>query len=176
MSDRVYIFDTTLRMGTIAGLQHDGTGKTAMARKLVELAWTFWKQDSRLRQRGFRVGRRGEPEFPGRSAALARCCTMDVERAANRGTRQRPRIHTFIATSPIHLKYKLKKTRSRCWKRPWRQWNWPRHVDDVEFPGRRGAHGTGVSGKDFEGVVAAGARTVNIPDTVGYSTPKNMGY
>ena len=113
MSDRVYIFDTTLRDGEQSpGCSMTVPEKLRMAAKLVELGVD-------ILEAGFPIASEGDfeavsavgAEFPrARVAALARCCTLDVERAAKSpGTRRRPRIHTFIATSEIHLKYKLKK-------------------------------------------------------------------
>ena len=107
-------------------------------------------------------------------AALARSCTLDVERAARALEQARkPRIHTFIATSDIHLKYKLKKSRQQVLEEA---------VAAVELA-RRYCAGVEFSAEDATrtdpdyleqvslAVVAAGARTVNLPDTVGYSTP-----
>ncbi len=114
-------------------------------------------------------------EFPWMQvAALARACTTDVERAAQSLKHaRRPRIHTFIATSDIHLKYKLKKSREQVLEEAVAAVELARgYVDDVEFSAEDGAR----TDPDFletisKAVVAAGARTVNIPDTVGYSTP-----
>ncbi len=92
-------------------------------------------------------------------------------------TARRPRIHTFIATSDIHLKYKLKKSQQQVLDEAVAAVELARrHVDDVEFSAEDGAR----TEPDFlekvsRAVVAAGARTVNIPDTVGYSTPKEYG-
>jgi 2-isopropylmalate synthase len=101
-----------------------------------------------------------------------------VERAAKALTHaKRPRIHTFIATSEIHLKYKLKKSEQQVLEEAVAAVELARrHVDDVEFSAEDGAR----TEPDFlekisKAVVAAGARTVNIPDTVGYSTPKEYG-
>ena len=86
---------------------------------------------------------------------------------------RRPRIHTFIATSDIHLKYKLKKSRQQVLEEAVAAVELARqYVDDVEFSAEDGAR----TDPDFleqisRAVVAAGARTVNIPDTVGYSAP-----
>jgi 2-isopropylmalate synthase len=107
-------------------------------------------------------------------AALGRCATKDIERAAKALEHaKRPRIHTFIATSDIHLKYKLKKSRQQVLDDAVAAVELARtHVDDVEFSAEDGAR----TDPDYleqvsRAVVAAGARTVNIPDTVGYSTP-----
>jgi len=118
-------------------------------------------------------------EFPwAQVAGLARCCTLDVERAAKALEHaKRPRIHTFIATSEIHLKYKLRKTQEQVLEEAVAAVELARrHVDDVEFSAEDGAR----TEPDFlekvsKAVVAAGARTVNIPDTVGYSAPKEYG-
>jgi 2-isopropylmalate synthase len=115
-------------------------------------------------------------EFPWANvAALARCCTLDVERAAKALEHaKRPRIHTFIATSDIHLKYKLKKTQEQVLNEAVAAVELARrHVDDVEFSAEDGARtDPEFLEKVSLAVVAAGARTVNIPDTVGYSSPK----
>jgi 2-isopropylmalate synthase len=107
-------------------------------------------------------------------AALARSSTGDVERAAaSLQKAKRPRIHTFIATSDIHLKYKLKKSRQQVLEDACAAVELARkYVDDVEFSAEDGAR----TDPDYleeiaRAVVACGARTVNIPDTVGYSVP-----
>src|SRR6266404_8536728 len=109
MSNRVYIFDTTLRDGEQSpGCSMTVPEKLRMARKLVELGVD-------ILEAGFPIASEGDfeavdaisREFPWMHvAALARACTGDIERAAGslRHAR-RPRIHTFIATSDIHLKY-----------------------------------------------------------------------
>src|SRR5215472_6885382 len=177
VSDRVYIFDTTLRDGEQSpGCSMTVPEKLAMARKLVELGVD-------ILEAGFPVASDGDfdavdavsREFPWASvAALARCCTLDVERAAKSlAHARRPRIHAFIATSDIHLQYKLKRTREQVLEDAVAAVELARrHVDDVEFSAEDGAR----TDPDFleqisRAVVAAGARTVNIPDTVGYSTP-----
>ena len=111
-------------------------------------------------------------------ASLARCATGDIERAAQSLEHaKRPRIHTFIATSDIHLKHKLKKSRRQVLDDAVAAVALARtYVDDVEFSAEDGAR----TDPDYleeisKAVVAAGARTVNIPDTVGYSTPDEYG-
>ena len=177
MSDRVYIFDTTLRDGEQSpGCSMTVPEKVRMARKLVELGVD-------ILEAGFPIASEGDfdavdaisREFPwAQVAALGRACTIDVERAAQslRHAR-RPRIHTFIATSDIHLHYKLKKSRQQVLDEAVAAVELARHyVDDVEFSAEDGAR----TDPDYleqisRAVVAAGARTVNIPDTVGYSVP-----
>ena len=145
MSDRVFIFDTTLRDGEQSpGCSMTVPEKLRMARKLVELGVDILEAGFPIASEGdFEAVEAISREFPeARVAGLARCCS------AGRGTRRQgartpraPRIHTFIATSDIHLKYKLKKiARSRCSKKPWRRWNWrARYADDVEFSAEDGA-------------------------------------
>jgi len=181
MSDRVYIFDTTLRDGEQSpGCSMTVPEKLRMARKLAELGVD-------VLEAGFPIASEGDfeavdaisREFPWMHvAALARACTMDVERAAQslRHAR-RPRIHTFIATSEIHLKHKLKKSQQQVLEEAVAAVELARtHVDDVEFSAEDGSR----TDPDFleqiaKAVVAAGARTVNIPDTVGFSVPAEYG-
>src|SRR6202142_4178198 len=117
MANRVYIFDTTLRDGEQSpGCSMDVAEKLQMARKLVELGVD-------VLEAGFPIASEGDyeavdavsREFPwAQVAALARANTPDIERAAAALKHaKRPRIHTFIATSDIHLKYKLKKSRQQ---------------------------------------------------------------
>src|SRR3954451_4580087 len=117
MSDRVYIFDTTLRDGEQSpGCSMTVPEKLRMAAKLVELGVDILEAGFPIASEGdFEAVDAVSREFPwAQVAALARCCSLDVERAASSLTSaRRPRIHTFIATSPIHLKYKLKKTQQQ---------------------------------------------------------------
>src|SRR3984893_3526941 len=181
MPNRVYIFDTTLRDGEQSpGCSMTVPEKLRMARKLVELGVD-------ILEAGFPVASDGDfqavdavsREYPWvQVAALARSCTLDVERAAAALQHaRRPRIHTFIATSEIHLKYKLKKSQQHVLDDAVAAVELARrHVDDVEFSAEDGAR----TSPEFllqisKAVVAAGARTVNIPDTVGYSVPEEYG-
>ena len=181
MSERVYIFDTTLRDGEQSpGCSMTVPEKLRMARKLADLGVD-------VLEAGFPIASEGDFEavsaisrdYPWvHVAALARACTLDVERAAQslRHAR-RPRIHTFIATSEIHLKHKLKKSRQQVLDEAVAAVELARrHVDDVEFSAEDGSR----TDPDYleqicRAVVAAGARTVNIPDTVGFSVPEEYG-
>src|SRR5438270_5505932 len=181
MSDRVYIFDTTLRDGEQSpGCSMAVSEKLTMARKLVDLGVDILEAGFPIASDGdFEAVDAVSREFPwAQVAALARCCTLDVERAAKSLEHaRRPRIHTFIATSDIHLKYKLKKSQEQVLEEAVAAVELARrYVDDVEFSAEDGAR----TEPDFlerisRAVVAAGARTVNIPDTVGYSTPEEYG-
>ncbi len=181
MSNRVYIFDTTLRDGEQSpGCSMMVSEKLRMAHKLVELGVD-------ILEAGFPIASDGDFEavdaisrqYPWvQVAALARSCTLDVERAAaSLRHAKRPRIHTFLATSPIHLKYKLKKSQDQVLNEAAAAVELARrHVDDVEFSAEDGARTEPeFLEKISQAVVAAGARTVNIPDTVGFSVPEEYG-
>ena len=181
MSNRVYIFDTTLRDGEQSpGCSMTVPEKLRMAAKLVDLGVD-------ILEAGFPIASEGDfeavgavaREFPWvQVAALARSNKLDVERAA-RSLEQakRPRIHTFIATSDIHLKFKLKKSRQQVLEEACAAVALARtFTDDVEFSAEDATR-TEVEYlvEISKAVVAAGARTVNLPDTVGYSVPQEYG-
>src|SRR5580658_4884266 len=178
MANRVYIFDTTLRDGEQSpGCSMTVPEKLRLARKLVELGVD-------ILEAGFPIASEGDyeavdavsREFPwAQVAALARANTPDIERAASALKHaKRPRIHTFNATSDIHLKYKLKKSRQQVLDEAVAAVELARsYVDDVEFSAEDGARTDPEYLENVSrAVVSAGARTVNIPDTVGYSTPE----
>jgi len=181
MPNRVYIFDTTLRDGEQSpGCSMTVPEKLRLARKLVELGVD-------ILEAGFPIASDGDyqavdavsREFSWvQVAALARANTPDVERAADalRHAR-RPRIHTFIATSEIHLKYKLKKSQQQVLDEAVAAVELARqYTDDVEFSAEDATRTElGYLEEISRAVVAAGARTVNLPDTVGYSIPEEYG-
>lgn len=181
MSDRVYIFDTTLRDGEQSpGCSLTVPEKVRMAHKLVELGVDILEAGFPIASEGdFQAVEAISREFPWvQVAALARACTLDVERAARAlGHAKRPRIHTFIATSDIHLKHKLHKSREEVLEQAVAAVEQARrYADDVEFSAEDATR----TDPDYlvqvsKAVVAAGARTVNLPDTVGYSTPEEFG-
>src|SRR5256886_13274242 len=113
MSNRVYIFDTTLRDGEQSpGCSMTVPEKLRMARKLVELGVDILEAGFPIASDGdFQAVDAVSREYPWvQVAALARSCTLDVERAASALQRaKRPRIHTFLAPTDIHLKFTLKK-------------------------------------------------------------------
>lgn len=181
MADRVYIFDTTLRDGEQSpGCSMSVHEKLRMARKLVELGVD-------ILEAGFPIASQGDfeavdaisKEFPWvQVAALARACKLDVERAARALEHaKRPRIHTFIATSEIHLKHKLHKSQQEVLESAVAAVEMARrYTDDVEFSAEDATR----TDPDYleavaRAVVAAGARTVNLPDTVGCSLPGDFG-
>jgi 2-isopropylmalate synthase len=177
MDNRVYIFDTTLRDGEQSpGCSMTVEEKLLMARKLVDLGVDILEAGFPIASDGdFEAVDRVSREFSTvQVAALARACELDVERAVRALENAKiPRLHTFIATSDIHLKYKLKKTRPQVLNDAVAAVEQARrYVDDVEFSAEDATR----TDADFlveisKAVVAAGARTVNLPDTVGYSIP-----
>lgn len=180
-TNRVWIFDTTLRDGEQSpGCSMTVPEKLKMAAKLVELGVDILEAGFPIASQGdFEAVDAVSREFPWvQVAALSRSNKGDVQRAAaSLEKAKRPRIHTFLATSDIHLKYKLKKSRQEILDMAVAAVELARtYVDDVEFSAEDGAR----TDPDYleqvsKAVVAAGARTVNIPDTVGYSTPDEYG-
>src|SRR5213593_132112 len=180
--DRVIIFDTTLRDGEQSpGFSMNTQEKLEMARQLARL-------NVDVIEAGFPIssdedfGAVGEVArqvgtLPGSPiiCGLSRVGLMDIDRAweAVKYAR-RSRIHTFVATSDIHLKYKLRKSRAEVLKAAVDAVKHARaYCEDVEFSPED------ASRTDFdymcevlEAVIDAGARTINIPDTVGYAIPE----
>ncbi len=174
---RVYIFDTTLRDGEQSpGCSMTVPEKLRMAAKLVDLGVD-------ILEAGFPIASEGDyeavdavaREYPdARVAALSRAVRGDVERAASAlKNAKNPRIHTFIATSDIHLKYKLKKSRQQVLDDAVAAVQLARqYVDDVEFSAEDATRTDHAYLEEVcKAVVAAGAKTVNLPDTVGFSVP-----
>jgi len=178
MANRVYLFDTTLRDGEQSpGCSMTVPEKLRLAAKLVELGVD-------ILEAGFPIASDGDYESVDaisrefswvQVAALARANTTDIERAAAAlKYAKRPRIHTFIATSDIHLKYKLKKSRRQVLDEAVAAVELARsYTDDVEFSAEDATRTDWDYLEEISrAVVAAGARTVNLPDTVGYSVPE----
>lgn len=174
---RVYIFDTTLRDGE----QSPGCSMTTLEK--LTTATTLVDLGVDILEAGFPIASEGDFEavdavsrqFPWvQVAALARSCTLDVQRAAKALEHaKRPRIHTFLATSDIHLKYKLRKSRQQVLEEAVAAVALARnYTDDVEFSAEDATRTDPAYLEQVSlAVVEAGARTVNLPDTVGYSTP-----
>ncbi len=177
---RITIFDTTLRDGEQSpGCSMRLDEKLRMARQLERLGVD-------VIEAGFPIASDGDFEAVQavaqevrrpRTAGLARASFEDIERAwqAVRHA-ERPRIHVFLATSDIHLHYKLRMTREQCLERAAEAVRFARSLcPDVEFS-PEDATRTEVEFlcEVADAVVAAGANTVNIPDTVGYTVPSEM--
>ncbi|HEY7474344.1 MAG TPA: 2-isopropylmalate synthase [Vicinamibacterales bacterium] len=180
MPDRLTIFDTTLRDGEQApGFSMHIEEKVRLARALDALGVD-------IIEAGFPIASEADGEAVRRVAAevrrpivaaLARCCRADVERAGDAlQDAARPRIHTFIATSELHLTRKLRMTREACLDAAVEAVRLARrYTDDVQFSAEDATR----TDLDFlcrviESVIDAGAGTVNLPDTVGYSTPDEV--
>src|SRR5687767_123356 len=178
--DQVRIFDTTLRDGEQSpGFSLRVSEKMLLARQLDALGVD-------IIEAGFPIASPADAEAVRRIstelrrpviACLARCHRADLEKAvwaiqpAAQG-----RIHTFIATSDLHLKAKLRMTREQCLDAAVESVRYARHhTFDVEFSAEDATR----SDIDFlcrivEAVIKVGATTINLPDTVGYSTPDEI--
>ena len=178
--DRLTIFDTTLRDGEQApGFSMDTGQKLRLARRLDELGVDIIEAGfpvaSEDDARSVRVIAR-EVRRPV-IAALARCNPVDIERAGEcLREAARPRLHTFLATSDLHLAAKLRMTREECLRAVRDGVAQARdHTADVEFSAEDATR----SDMEFlcrvvEAAIRAGATTVNLPDTVGYCVPAEI--
>ncbi|MEM9807456.1 MAG: 2-isopropylmalate synthase [Cyanobacteria bacterium P01_D01_bin.56] len=182
--DRVLIFDTTLRDGEQSpGATMNVEEKLAVARQLARLGVDIIEAgfpyaspgDFEAVQRiAKEVGIAGGPTICG----LARATKQDIEAAAKAiEPAANGRIHTFIATSDIHMKYKLKKSRDEVLAITDEMVRFAKgFTDDVEFsPEDAGRSEPEFLYQVLERAIAAGATTINIPDTVGYLTPSEFG-
>lgn len=181
MKDQVIIFDTTLRDG------EQSPGASMTKDEKVRIAKQLEKLRVDVIEAGFPAASPGDFEAVKAVASvvkdstvcgLARAVENDIMRAgeaikpANSG-----RIHTFIATSPIHMEKKLRMTPDEVVERAvWAVKKARNYTDNVEFS----PEDAGRSEPDFlcrviEAVIAAGATTINIPDTVGYNLPDQFG-
>jgi len=176
--DRVVIFDTTLRDG------EQSPGATMTHEEKLEVAELLDEMGVDIIEAGFPIASEGDfaavHEIAARArkaviCGLARAGNKDIDRAAEAlKPARRPRIHTFISTSPVHMKWKLQMTPEQVYEMVISSVTRARgHTDDVEWScedGTRTEH-------DFlcrcvEAAINAGATTINIPDTVGYTVPE----
>ncbi len=182
MSERIDIFDTTLRDGEQSpGCSMNLEEKLRVAQALATMGVDIIEAGFPIASPGdFEAVHRIASEVEGpRIAALARANPKDIERAAEaiRPAGDRGRIHTFIATSPIHMQAKLRMDPEEVLKRAVEAVKQARNLaPEVEFS----AEDAGRSEMDFlcrvvEATIDAGARVINIPDTVGYMTPEEFG-
>lgn len=178
--DRVLIFDTTLRDGEQAcGCSMTVPEKLRLAHQLAGLGVDYLEAGFPIASEGdFEAVARIAKEVRGPGiAALARAKTLDIERAAKAlEAAPRARIHTFIATSPVHREHKLKLSKDQILDSAVEAVRHARRfVEDVEFSAEDATR----TEPDYlcaiaRAVVEAGACTVNIPDTVGYATPEGF--
>jgi 2-isopropylmalate synthase len=184
----VKIFDTTLRDG------EQSPGATMTSAEKLEVARALAKLGVDVMEAGFPAASPDDLEAVRRIAievgnptdgsrapvicGLARAIKSDIDKAweAVQGAAH-PRIHTFIATSDIHLQYKLKATREEVLKRIAEMVAYARSLcEDVEFsPEDAGRSDPEYLYIALETAIKAGATTLNIPDTVGYTTPDEFG-
>ena len=179
-SSRVIIFDTTLRDGEQSpGFSMNLDEKLRMAETLAELGVD-------VLEAGFPVASPGDFEAVNRIAqsikgpvicGLARSGVADITRAGEAiGPAERKRIHTFISTSPLHMKYKLRMEPDAVLEAVTASVTLARDfTDDVEWSAEDGTR----TDMEFllrcvEAAIKAGATTINIPDTVGYAVPEDM--
>src|SRR5215510_5957523 len=179
--DRITIFDTTLRDGEQApGFSMNVEEKLLMARQLERLQVDIIEAGFPIASEGdFEAVKRIAAEIRSATiAALARAVPADIDRCwqALEGA-ARPRIHTFLATSDIHLKYKFNKTRGEALDIAVQAVERARRLcDEVEFSAEdAGRTEINYLCTVFDAVIDAGATIVNVPDTVGYQTPAEYG-
>jgi 2-isopropylmalate synthase len=179
--ERVFIFDTTLRDGEQSpGASMNPDEKLRIARQLEKMGVDIIEAGFPVASEGdFASVRQIASEIRGcQIAGLARADAADIDRAweAINGAAL-PRIHTFISSSDIHLKYQLRKTRAQVLKEAIAAVvHACGYTENVEFSPMDATR----SDLDYlcemvEAVIAAGATTVNIPDTVGYAIPDEFG-
>ena len=178
--EKLIIFDTTLRDGEQSpGFSMNTDEKLKLARQLellcvdvIEVGFPIASEDDAHAVELIATEIR-TPVI----AALARCCPADIERAGNSlKPAERSRIHTFIATSDLHLERKLRITREECMQALIDGVKQALgYTDDVEFSAEDATR----SDLDFlsrvvETAISVGATTINLPDTVGYCTPEEI--
>src|SRR5579872_1933515 len=178
---RITIFDTTLRDG------EQSPGCSMNQEEKLRLAHQLDRLGVDVIEAGFPIASDGDFEAVKAIAAairrpviagLARACRPDIERAWDALKHAaRPRIHVFLATSDIHLKYKLRMTREECLRHASEAVAFAKSLcADVEFSPEDATR----TDPEFlfqvlEAVIEAGATTLNIPDTVGYTVPAEFG-
>ncbi|MDH2918774.1 MAG: 2-isopropylmalate synthase, partial [Sideroxydans sp.] len=180
-SNQLIIFDTTLRDGEQSpGAAMTREMKLRIARQLEKLGVNVIEAGFAAASPGDFLAVQAVAEAISNSTicSLARASENDVRRA---GEAIKPaksgRIHTFIATSPIHMEHKLRMSKEQVLERAVQAVKWAlEYTDDVEFSAEDAVR----SDMDFlvqvfDEVIKAGAKTLNVPDTVGYSIPFAWG-
>jgi 2-isopropylmalate synthase len=176
-NNRVIIFDTTLRDG------EQSPGASMNLDEKIRIATVLEEMGVDVIEAGFPIASDGDFEAVNEIAkivknstvcGLARATKGDIERCADAiKPAKQGRIHTFISTSPLHMKYKLQMEPERVFEKVKESVTFARNfTDDVEWSAEDGSR----TERDFlarcvEAAIASGARTINIPDTVGYAVP-----
>mgnify|MGYP000647939406 CR=1 FL=1 len=181
MSDKLIIFDTTLRDG------EQSPGASMTKDEKVRIAKSLERMNVDIIEAGFPIASVGDFESvqavanavtESRICGLARALDNDIDRAgeALKGANA-SRIHTFIATSPIHMEMKLRMSPDQVIENAVKAVKRARrYTDDVEFsPEDAGRSEPEFLYRILEAVIDAGATTLNIPDTVGYNLPHQFG-
>ena len=177
----IRIFDTTLRDGEQSpGASMNVEEKVMVAKQLARLEVDIIEAGFAYSSPGdFEAVRRIAQEVEGPTiCSLARARPEDIDRASEAlQGRKQVRIHTFLSTSDIHLKHQFRMTREEALKRAVDMVQHARsYVEDVEFsPMDASRSDASYLYEVLEAVIAAGAGTVNIPDTVGYAVPQEFG-
>ena len=177
----IKIFDTTLRDGEQSpGCSMNLEEKLRMAHQLAKLNVDIIEAGFPIASPGdFEAVHRIAKEVRGPTiAGLSRANKMDIDRCWEAvKVASRPRIHTFIATSPIHMEYKLRKKPDEVLQDAVEAVRHARsYTDDVEFSAEDATRSDPeFLVKVFSEVIEAGASTVNVPDTVGYTVPSQFG-
>ncbi len=180
-SNRVYIFDTTMRDG------EQSPGASMNLSEKLRIAEVLEDMGVDIIEAGFPIASDGDFEAVNEIAklvkdstvcGLARSSKMDIDRCAKAvRPAERSRIHTFISTSPLHMKYKLQMEPENVHQAVIDSVTHARnYTDDVEWSCEDGSR----TEHDFmcrtvESAIKAGAGTINIPDTVGYAVPEEFG-
>jgi len=181
MSDKnIIIFDTTLRDG------EQSPGASMNTNEKIQIAQQLEKLRVNVIEAGFAAASPGDFDAISQIAqavnssticSLARAVDNDIKSAGEAIAKANlKRIHTFIATSPIHMEYKLKMTPDEVIKRAIRAVEYAKtFVDDVEFSLEdAGRSEIGFMKEITDAVINAGAKTINLPDTVGYRLPNEI--
>jgi 2-isopropylmalate synthase len=181
MIEKVFIFDTTLRDG------EQSPGASMNTAEKVRLATQLEKLGVDIIEAGFPAASEGDFEAvtevakkikQSEVAALCRATVSDIDRAWKAVCHAaHPRIHTFLATSDIHIKYKLQMTREEVVQSAVAAVKFARtFTENVEFSAEDGSRtDPDFLCEVFEAVIDAGAKAVNLPDTVGYAIPEEFG-
>jgi len=181
MTEKIYIFDTTLRDG------EQSPGASMNLEEKIQIAEILADMKVDIIEAGFPIASNGDFEAVSEISknikgsticGLARAKIGDIERAWDAVKHaESPRIHTFIATSPIHMKYKLKKNESEVLDSIKNTVSYARNLcPNLEWS----CEDAGRSNLDFlyrciELAIGCGATTINIPDTVGFTVPSEFG-
>ena len=179
--ETIKIFDTTLRDG------EQSPGASMNTEEKIQIAIQLEKLGVDIIEAGFAAASPGDFDAISKIAqrvdkstvcSLARAIDSDIKSAGEAITNAKmKRIHTFIATSSIHMEYKLKMTPDEVIKRAVRAVSYAREfVEDVEFSCEdAGRSDIGFMKEISDAVIEAGASTINLPDTVGFRLPSEIG-